>query len=491
MDYEKLKELKEFGNEEIKSVLDKVIIVFDTSEFINLYSYKVDSALDILRLFNSKFKNQLYLPAHVKYEFENLRENKRRTPLSSYDDILKQISGTSKNKSSINHLIEGIDKLHENCRSTADQIKKDFKEFYDKYKNQDKYPAVSLETLNKIERELNKYSNYINGSQGNIINDRIKNLLKDEVDKKKRELKIQMNTETDKVFERINKYFILGKDYSFKQKLEISYEGAKRYELSIPPGYLDENKKNNSNKSDSFKAYGDLFIWKQIIEISKNLKKPCILISDDTKADWNDHNSERKRQPRAELLEEFYEETGNMFWKFTLKDFIGKFLERDLNPKILLEIRKEETKEIIEDDLEEFESGCWNELIDLINLTTDDLLTDVYDWEIEDYRIVPRSLSIKKIEEIAQDTFNIEYQGSCQLHKDVLCYEFLTKDDDTKEILTYPVSNLIFKGDVLYRIDRIVTIEDGSIINEEHEIKMDTSKLKNELIPWEDEEYMI
>lgn len=491
MDYEKLKELKEFGNEEIKSVLDKVIIVFDTSEFINLYSYKVDSALDILRLFNSKFKNQLYLPAHVKYEFENLRENKRRTPLSSYDDILKQINGMSNNKSSINHLIEGIDKLHENCRNTAKQIKNNFKEFYDKYKNQDKYPAVSLKTLNKIEQEVNKYSDYINGSQGNIINDRIKKVLKDEVDKKKRELNLQMNTETDKVFEKINKYFILGKDYSFKQKLEISYEGAKRYELSIPPGYLDENKKNTSNKSDSFKAYGDLFIWKQIIEISKNLKKPCILISDDTKSDWNDHNSERKRQPRAELLEEFYEETGNMFWKFTLKDFIGKFLEKDLNPKILSEIRKEEIKEIIEDDLEEFESKCWNDLIDLINSETDDLPLDAYDWEVEDDSIVPRSLSIKTIEEIDQDTFNIEYQGLCQVYKDVLCYEYLAKDDDTKEILTSPASNLIYKGEVLYRIDRLITIEDGSIIDDQHEINIDTSKLKTELIPWEDNEYMI
>ena len=42
-------------------------------------------------------------------------------------------------------------------------------------------------------------------------------------------------------------------------------EGKFRYSEKIPPGYMDEYK----NKKDGLQKYGDLFAWKQILDIGK------------------------------------------------------------------------------------------------------------------------------------------------------------------------------------------------------------------------------
>ncbi|WP_459789529.1 PIN-like domain-containing protein, partial [Lactococcus garvieae] len=413
MDYDKLKELKKFGNDDIKNILDEVFIVFDTSELINLYSYKVGSALNILQAFKSKCPN-LYLPAQVQFEFENKREKQRKSPLSSYEKILNQINGQDNEAEPIN-----------NIKKNIGEVQKNFKIFYEKHKNQEKHPSISLETLDEIKNTLNQNCT-------NII-EKIKEDLIKEVEQKKQELETQISTGYDEILEKIEQDFTQGNDYSFKQKLEISYEGLKRYELSIPPGFCDKNKDNGD---DPFRTYGDLFIWKQIIDISKSSNKSCILISNDIKSDWNDQKSERKRQPRNELLQEFYEETGNKFWKFTLTDFIGRFLQEDLDASTLLEVRTAEIEKLIADDLEEFESECYTDLIEIINSETDDVPTDAYEWEVDEESIEPDALSYKEIEKIDDDTYQIEYQGTCQVYKSVLCYDYWGRDDDTKEAIT-------------------------------------------------------
>lgn len=476
MDYNKLKELKEFGNDDIKNALDEVFIVFDTSELINLYSYKVGSALNILQALKSKCQN-LYLPAHVKFEFENQREKQRQYPLLSYKKIFDHLNGESSKKIPINNIKENVEKL-----------KRNFNEFYDNHKNQDKHPSISLEVLDEAQNTLIKNCTDIIEKIGKI--EKIKDVLIKDVEQKKQELEIQISTGRDEILEKIEQDFTQGSDYTFKQKLELSYEGLKRYELSIPPGFRDKNKDKN-NVDDPFRAYGDLFIWKQIIDASKSSNKSCILISDDIKLDWNDQNSERKRQPREELLQEFYEETGNKFWKFTLTDFIGRFLKDDLDDGTLLEVRNYEIEKLIADDLEEFESDCYMDLIEMINSEIDDLPTDVYEWEVDEESIEPDALFYKEIEKIDDDTYQIEYQGTYQVYKSVLCYDYWGRDDDTKEAITSPANSLKIKGEIYYNISRTVTIEDDIIACSEIDISVDTSKLQYEFITWDEKESML
>ncbi|WP_459789532.1 hypothetical protein, partial [Lactococcus garvieae] len=201
--------------------------------------------------------------------------------------------------------------------------------------------------------------------------------------------------------------------------------------------------------------------------------------------------SERKRQPRNELLQEFYEETGNKFWKFTLTDFIGRFLQEDLDASTLLEVRTAEIEKLIADDLEEFESECYTDLIEIINSETDDVPTDAYEWEVDEESIEPDALSYKEIEKIDDDTYQIEYQGTCQVYKSVLCYDYWGRDDDTKEAITSPANSLKFEGEISYKISRTVTIEDDVIACSEIDISVDTSKLQYEFITWDEKESML
>src|SRR5690606_1035128 len=73
----------------------------------------------------------------------------------------------------------------------------------------------------------------------------------------------------------------------------ICREGEQRFAAKMPPGFMDSAKGDGSNSVFSYggisyeSKYGDLFIWKQIIEYS--LSDPgryIIFLTDDEKDDW-------------------------------------------------------------------------------------------------------------------------------------------------------------------------------------------------------------
>lgn len=101
----------------------------------------------------------------------------------------------------------------------------------------------------------------------------------------------------------------------------IIKEGSSRYDREIPPGYKDGKK---HALGDPYRKFGDLIIWWQLIEKSKNCSCPIIFITDDRKEDWWLEQSGRTIGPRPELIEEFVNETSEKFWMYT----VDKFMER-------------------------------------------------------------------------------------------------------------------------------------------------------------------
>lgn len=119
----------------------------------------------------------------------------------------------------------------------------------------------------------------------------------------------------DKILEifdrKINNPF--GKD----ELKEIFKIGKERYESQIPPGYEDYKNKKEPN------CYGDFIIWKEMIDISKKIKRDILFISDDRKPDWCEKFKEHDLGPRKELIKEFFDETSQYFYSITTKDFIN------------------------------------------------------------------------------------------------------------------------------------------------------------------------
>lgn len=111
--------------------------------------------------------------------------------------------------------------------------------------------------------------------------------------------------------------------FSLEKLNEIYNEGETRYKDKIPPGYNDKDKKPENDK------YGDLIIWKEIIEYSSKEKKDIIFITNDKKDDWFKDGS-----PRIELIREFYEKTsGKNIYIIDLKTFLfesNKFLDSNV-----------------------------------------------------------------------------------------------------------------------------------------------------------------
>jgi len=91
-------------------------------------------------------------------------------------------------------------------------------------------------------------------------------------------------------------------------------EGENRYANKIPPGYEDNNK--DSNK------YGGFFIWKEINEKSKDENKHIIFITEDKKEDWIRRVNGKTIGPRAELITEFYHNSGKLFYIYSTESFL-------------------------------------------------------------------------------------------------------------------------------------------------------------------------
>ncbi|MCB0490384.1 MAG: hypothetical protein KDC99_18040, partial [Cyclobacteriaceae bacterium] len=145
----------------------------------------------------------------------------------------------------------------------------------------------------------------------------------------------------DKIKDELTKLFDgkIGKPYPKEKLNDLFKEGQARYDNEIPPGYKDRSSKKDSPKQS---LYGDIILWKQIIDKAKADNMPIILVTDDLKDDWWDKFKGETQGPRKELLREFLDETGQRIYIYQA----DKFLEYANKLKIGKTIREEAIKEI-------------------------------------------------------------------------------------------------------------------------------------------------
>ena len=95
----------------------------------------------------------------------------------------------------------------------------------------------------------------------------------------------------------------IGESFKEEDLKSLRIEAEARKKKNIPPGYLDEDK-------DGDRPYGDFFLWRQILEYSKNTKSPVIFVTSERKDDWWEKHSGQIISPRQELLKEAHDYTG-------------------------------------------------------------------------------------------------------------------------------------------------------------------------------------
>lgn len=107
----------------------------------------------------------------------------------------------------------------------------------------------------------------------------------------------------------------VGGPYGDEALAKVYAEGKKRYAVKRPPGYKDSSKGEPG-------MYGDLVLWKQILDVGEDQKKPAIFVTEDVKEDWWLEVSGEKKGPRPELVEEYFEASGERIHFYTPERFI-------------------------------------------------------------------------------------------------------------------------------------------------------------------------
>jgi len=266
--------------EEIEDLWNNAYFTFDTNSLLNLYRYSEISRNDTLDLIK-KVANRTFITKQVAFEFSKNR-------YETINEIIKKHSEFLKNLAKIKDEI--IDNNHSLFLSSELELK--FKLLIEE---------IDTEIINKTEIYNNLF-------------------------------------QVDDVYNIINKLF---KDnflegFDENQLKEIEKEGEFRYNKKIPPGFSDTKKEENK--------YGDLIIWKEIIDFARTNDKSVIFISDDSKDDWIWKLRDGKIiGPRPELIQEFFKETGKNFHIYRSDRFIefgAKFLNETINSNTVHEITK-------------------------------------------------------------------------------------------------------------------------------------------------------
>ncbi|MFA5269266.1 MAG: PIN domain-containing protein [Methanoregula sp.] len=279
--------------EELDKLWTDSLIVLDANILLNLYRYSKKTCDEFLGTLE-KFSDRLWIPNEVAYEYHKNRPVVISQQKMAYQGIISllksnenKISGQISDYS--HHPFIDVEKIREQIRQTYLEITNDLA------KTETEHPDLD---------------------SGDPILDKITVLFKGKV----------------------------GLKYSPERLQEIINEGKIRYDLKIPPGFADRDKKTDPD------PYGDLILWYQIIDQAKLIQKPIIFVTDDKKDDWWRKIKEKSIGPRPELIDELKEKSGVSFEMYNSEKFLldaKEHLQQQVNQSTIVEIQDVRTEELI------------------------------------------------------------------------------------------------------------------------------------------------
>ena len=257
-------------------IWEKGIFFFDTNVLLDLYRLPISAKDDLLKILeNKEFNKRICLPFQTLQEFLNNRQNVIREQKTKYNQVEQILEDT---------LVK--------YNSTMNELKKKLNDLKLEQKHSSIKPSLYINDKN-IEagsKFIEEFKNILKEQEAEQNDIQHKDELKDKI----------LNIFNNKIQE--NPLFV--NDFSKFYK-----EAEERYKQKIPPGYEDEKKegvytyKNNHYK----RKFGDLFLWKEIMEIVKTKKiQYAVLITSDIKEDWIYKVKGQKAGVRKELLDEIY-----------------------------------------------------------------------------------------------------------------------------------------------------------------------------------------
>ena len=272
-------EYNSLSEDELKELWGKATFVFDANVLLNLYRYSDDTREKFLEIMMGLGK-RVWLPYQVGLEFHKNRLTVISEQLQLHHSFLK-----------------GIDDI------------------ISEIENKNRNPFLSATLYEKLVS--------------------VKDELKSEVSER---IKIfDQRLHNDQILEKINSIFAgrVGKIYEKDGLEKLFSEGEKRYKELIPPGYRDKSKQGNDK-------FGDLVIWKQMINQASESKNSLLFITDDRKDDWWLEHKGKTISPHPVLLREFFDETQqkcHFYNPFQFLKYSNEYLGENINEDVIEEVK--------------------------------------------------------------------------------------------------------------------------------------------------------
>lgn len=268
----------DYDVDEYSSIINNSKISLDTNVLLNIYRYSKETSDKTLYLLN-KIKDRLIFSYYVAFEFT---KNRKKVESASIEEYKKY---QSKIESKYEEIINELKNISNNKLAKKDKL---------------------IESIIKNKEKV-------------LQNFDIS------IDKKMEVFKSGLEEEICQLFDGkiIDKY----SDIEFES---IKAEGIRRQKNQIPPGYKDEEKGEN----------GDYYIFKQLIDYSKNNDIDIIFVTDDVKEDMF-QTIRGIKSPRPELLNEFNKETNHKLIIMTVQEFLNNkiIFDENISEKVLDEIK--------------------------------------------------------------------------------------------------------------------------------------------------------
>lgn len=426
MDYDAFEKILKEENE--------TIIVLDTNIILALAKYSLYSSKKLLELLY--YCNELlWIPNQV---FKEYNANKHKI----FGDIKKRFEKLEKN------LLEVNRKNGQKLRSALENSIK-----YN-YLGIEKMEKALLGKTDELDEIIKSYKDTI-GDEYLIITQYSGEII-GEIEKFVSDLK-----ENNQIGEKI----------SFRSKIEIIRQGEIRYKYKIPPGYKDDNK-------DGVEKFGDLFVWKEILELPAHKPvKNIIFVTDDLKNDWWKETKEKELVIRDELLTEFSEINPNAFIDFIELGKFQIFASKLFNFndfEFFVDLNRNDMAYI-----ERIDQNLYEMISDEIISNPDSYLysADYIGEIIEDVNIFDCGCNniLNTFINFKEDSVDIIYELEYFVDLDFVSYDCWGHDEDTREpIISSPLMHEA-NGRVIVRITRSISKEqldeDYSYIFRDNELK--------------------
>jgi hypothetical protein len=276
--------------DDFKEIWKNSTFILDANVLLNLYRYDEATRNDFLNTLK-KIESRLWLPHQVALEYQ---ENRHQ-------------------------VIKSEAKRVERIQSDLDELKSNIST---KLNN---YPSISSEKffvkLDQISEEfieeIRSSLFHVKPDEMDFIRNQLDDLFKGKV----------------------------GSPPKNQRELDLIYEeGNERYKIKYPPGFKDNDKKDNYlyERLVIKQKYGDLILWKQILESAKAKKwNHVVFLTDDDKEDWWREEKGETVGARPELVKEIFDIGVSFFYMYNSERFLyfaKEYIQADIKEESIRQV---------------------------------------------------------------------------------------------------------------------------------------------------------